>query len=85
MIMINTTQLVIKTDKAAIDWLEHQGYANPHNLPTEYTFPVFIIDLAHKEIFGTHTACMATSTSCSNRPMVLNFEQLKEKLIKREE
>lgn len=78
--MINFTQLVVQTDKATIDWLESQGYANPHNLPNNYAFSVFIVDLLRKEIFGTNTTCMAASGSCGNRPIVLNFGQLKEKL-----
>ena len=79
--MINTTQLVVRTDKTAIAWLESQGYTNPHNLPNDYTFSVFIVDLLHKEIFGTNTTCMAASSSYGNHPIVLNFEQLKEKLL----
>ncbi len=78
--MINYTQLVVTTDKQTIEWLESQGYANPHNLPYGYTFPVFIVDLLRKELSGTNTTCMAASCSRSNRPIVLNFEQLKEKL-----
>ena len=72
--MINITQLVVKTDKATIDWLESQGYANPHNLPNDYTFSVFIVDLLRKEIFGTNTTCMAASGSCGNRPIVLSSD-----------
>ena len=78
--MINVTQLVVKTDKTTIDWLEKQGYANPHKLPNDYAFSVFIVDIMRKKIFGTNTTCMAASGSCGNRPIVLNFEQLKEKL-----
>ena len=78
--MINTTQLVVKTDKATVEWLKAQGYANPHNLPNNYMFPVFIADLESKEIFGTNTTCMATACSSGNRPIVLNFEQLQKKL-----
>ena len=78
--MINKTQLVVQTDKTIIKWLESQGYANPHNLSNEYYFSVLIVDLIRKEIFGTNTTCMAASGSCGNRPIVLNFKQLKEKL-----
>ena len=80
--MINFTQLIVQTDKDTIDWLESQGYANPHNLPNNYTFSVFIVDLLRNTIFGTNTTCMAASGSCGNRPIVLKFEQLK-KAIKR--
>ena len=79
-IMINTTQLVVRIDKVTIEWLKTQGYAKPHDLPNEYTFPVFIVDLVRKEIFGTNTTCMAAACSCGNRPIALDFEQLKEKL-----
>lgn len=79
--MLNTTQLVVKNDKTAIEWLEGQDYANPHNLPNEYTFSVFIVDLERKEIFETNTTCMAASSSCGNRPIVLDFEQLQQKLL----
>ena len=78
--MINVTQLVVETDKNTIDWLASQGFANPHNLPKDYMFPVFIVDLMRKEIFGTNTTCMAASVSCDSRPIVLCFERLKEKL-----
>ncbi len=78
--MINYTQLVVQTDKATIEWLESNGYRNPRHLPNDYTFSVFIVDLLRKEISGTNTTCMAASGSCGNRPIVLNFEQLKEKL-----
>ena len=78
--MINTTQLVVTTNKATIKWLESNEYKNPHNLPDNYTFSVFIVDLFRKEIFGTNTTCMAASCSCGNRPIVLGFEQLKEKV-----
>ena len=82
--MINTTQPVVKTDNITIDWLQAQGYANPHDLPNGYTFSVFIVDLVCKEIFGTNTTCMAASCSCGKRPIVLTLEQLKEKLLKSE-
>lgn len=80
--MINTKQLVVKTDKTAIYWLEKQGYANSQNLPKNYAFPVFIVDLTRKEIFGTNTTCMASACACGNRPIVLNIKQLKERLLK---
>ena len=79
-IMINTTQLVVKTDKNIIEWLKSNGYKNPQNLPNDYTFSVFIVDLLRKEISSTNTICMAASCSCGNRPIVLGFEQLKAKL-----
>lgn len=78
--MINYTQLVVQTDKATIEWLESQGYKNFHNLPNNYTFPVFIVDLPSKEFWGTGTTSMAMAVSRGNRPIVLNLEQLKEKL-----
>lgn len=78
--MINKTQIVVQTDKATIEWLESQGYRNPRHLPDDYTFSVFMVDLLRKEIYGTNTTCMAASCSCGNRPIVLNIEQLKEKL-----
>ena len=79
--MLNLTQLVVATDKTTIDWLLNQGYANPHNLPTNYNFSVFIVDLVNKEIFGTNTTCMAAAGASGNHPIVLNFEQLKAKLL----
>ena len=78
--MINVTQLAVSTTKPAVDWLVAQGYANPHNLPNDYSFPVFIVDLLRKEISGTNTTCMAASASCGNHPIVLSFEQLKRTL-----
>ena len=78
--MINITQLVVETDKNTIDWLVSQSYANPHNLPNDYRFSVFIVDLMRKEIFGTNPTCIAASGSCGNCPIVLCFGQLKEKL-----
>lgn len=80
--MINYTQLIVQTNKATIEWLESQGYENPQKLPNDYTFPVFIADIVCKVIFGTNTTCMAASGSCGNRPIVLDFEQLKGKLLK---
>lgn len=82
--MINTTQLVVKTDKTTIDWLVSQGYDNPHDLPHDYNFSVFIADIVCKVIFGTNTTCMAAAGSCGKRPIVLNFEQLRQKLSKPE-
>ena len=78
--MINKTQLVVKTNKTTIDWLTNQGYANPQNLPNNYTLSVFIVDLSHKEIFGTNSTCMAASVSCGNRPIVLDFALLKKSI-----
>ncbi len=78
--MINKTQLVVQTDKTAIEWLESQGYKNFHNLPNKYTFPVFVVDLPSKTFGGTNTTCMAAACSSGNRPIILTFEQLKEKL-----
>lgn len=79
--MINKTQFVVQTDKTVIEWLESQGY-NYHNLPNNYTFPVFVVDLPSKTFGGTNTTCMAMVISTGNRPIVLNLEQLKEKLSK---
>ena len=84
--MINKTQLVVQTDKTIIEWLESQGYKNYHNLPNDkYMFPVFVVDLPSKTFGGTNTTCMAMAVSSGNRPIVLNFEQLKEKLLKIED
>ncbi len=80
--MINYTQLVVRTDKAAIEWLEHQHYKNCGNLPNNYQFPVFTVDLATKQFFGTNATCMAAACAQGKRPIVLDFEQLKEKLNK---
>lgn len=80
--MINYTQLVVSVDKSTIEWLEGQGYANPRNLPDNFTFSVFIVDILRKELFETNTTCMAASCSCGNRPIVLNFDQLKRRLLK---
>ena len=79
--MLNFTQLVVATDNTTIAWLSNQGYANPRNLPNDYNFPVFIVDLLSKQIFGTNTTCMAAASSSGNRPVVLNFVQLKAKLL----
>ena len=79
--MINTTQLVVKTDKTIIEWLENNGYKNSHNLPnSNYMFPVFVVDLPSKTFGGTNTTCMAMAVSSGNRPIVLDFEGLKEKM-----
>ena len=82
--MINTTQLIVKNDKPIIKWLEAKDYANPHNLSNGYTFSVLIVDLLRKEIFGTNTTCMAAACSCGSRPIVLDFEQLQQTLLKSE-
>lgn len=79
--MINITQLVVETDKNTIEWLESNGYRNVHNLPNNYTFPVFVVDLPSKEFFGTNTTCMAAACSTGCRPTVLTLEQLKENLL----
>lgn len=76
--MINTTQLVVRTDNITIEWLEAQGYTNTHNFPNGYSFPVFIVDLANKEMASTNTTCMAASCSCGNSPIVLSFGQVKQ-------
>lgn len=78
--MINTTQLVVKTDIQTIEWLESNGYQNPHNLPNDYNFPVFMINLQNKTIIGTNTACMAAACSAKRKPIVLTFDRLIEKL-----
>ena len=79
--MINKTQLVVQTDKTIIKWLENQGYKNYHNLPNNYTFPVFVVDLPRKTFSGTNTTCMAMAVSSGHRPIVLDFVQLKRKLL----
>lgn len=83
--MIIYTQLIASTDNATINQLEAQGYTNPHDLPNKYAFPVFVVDLVLKEIFSTNATCMAAFYSFGNRPIVLDFERLKEKLLKIEE
>lgn len=77
---MNNTQLIVRTSANAICWLEERGFNNPHQLPNGYAFPVFIVDLATKQFFGTNTTCMAASCSAGRKPLVLDFEQLKEKL-----
>lgn len=72
--MINTTQLVVKTNKNIIEWLESNGYRNV--LPDNYAFSVFIIDLPSKTFFGTNTTCMAAACSCGLRPEILDLEKL---------
>ena len=72
--MINLTQLVVKTDKSTIEWLESKGYRNV--LPDDYTFSVFIVDLQDKTFFGTNTTCMAAACSCGLRPKIINFETI---------
>lgn len=78
--MINKTQLVARTDKRSINRLVQLGYENPQNLPHNYTFSVFIVDLREKKIFGTNTTCMAAACSAGNKPIVLNFDELQERL-----
>lgn len=80
--MINTTQLVVQTDKTTIEWLENNGYENPHRLPDGYIFPVFIVDVPSKTIFGTNTTCMAAACSAGLKPIVLNFKELKNKITR---
>lgn len=48
--MINKTQFVVQTDKTVIEWLESQGY-NYHNLPNNYTFPVFRRGFAEQNLW----------------------------------
>lgn len=72
--MINTTQLVVKTNKRTIEWLESKGYSNI--LPNDYAFLVFIVDLPSKTFFGTNTTCMAAACSCGFRPKILDFEKI---------
>ncbi len=79
--MINTTQLVVETDKTTIEWLESQDYSNPQILPNNYTFPVFVVNLPTKEFFGTNATCMAAACMTGHKPTVLNFEQLKARLL----
>lgn len=74
--MINTTQLVVKTDKRTIEWLERKGYRNI--LPDDYAFSVFIVDLPSKSFFGTNTTCMAGACSCGLRPNILDLEKVME-------
>lgn len=76
--MINTTQLVVKTDKRTIEWLESKGCRNI--LPNGYSFSVFIVDLPSKTFGGTNTTCMAAACSCGLRPEILDFEKLIEML-----
>lgn len=80
---MNKTQLVAQTTPQTIQWLENNSFTNPQHLPNSYRFPVFIVDLKSKTIFGTNTTCMAAATSSGNKPVVLNFEQLKTKLSNR--
>lgn len=77
---MNKTQLVVQTEPQTIAWLESQGFTNPQHLPNDYRFPVFIVDLKSKTIFGTNTTCMAAAVASGNKPVVLNFEQLKTRL-----
>lgn len=72
--MINTTQLVVKTDKNTIEWLENKGYRNI--LSDNYAFSVFVVDLQDKTFFGTNTTCMAAACSCGLRPNILDFKNI---------
>lgn len=72
--MINTTQLVVRTDKTIIEWLESKGYRNV--LSDDYAFSVFIVDLPSKTFGGTNTTCMAAACSCGLRPEILDLEKL---------
>ena len=72
--MINTTQLVVRTDERTIVWLESKGYRNV--LPDDYAFSVFIVDLPSKTFFGTNTTCMAGACSCELRPKIRDFENI---------
>lgn len=77
---MNRTQLVVKTEPQTIEWLECQGFNNPQHLPNEYRFPVFMVDLKNKTIFGSNTTCMAAAVASGNRPIALNLEELKTEL-----
>lgn len=77
---MNKTQLVVQTESQTIEWLESQGFTNPQHLPNGYCFTVFIVDLKSKTIFGTNTTCMAAAVASGNKPVVLNFKQLKTRL-----
>lgn len=72
--MINTTQLVVRTDKRTIAWLESKGYRNV--LSDDYAFSVFIVDLPIKTLFGTNTTCMAAACSCGLRPKIFTHEEI---------
>lgn len=72
--MINTTQLVVRTDERTIVWLDSKGYRNI--LPKNYAFSVFIVDFKSKTFFGTNTTCMAAACSCELRPKILDFEEI---------
>lgn len=72
--MINTTQLVVRTDKRTNVWLESKGYRNV--LPDDYAFSVLIVDLPSKTFFGTNATCMAAACSCGLRPNILDLEKL---------
>lgn len=72
--MINTTQLVVRTDTQTIEWLEGKGYRN--TLSDDHTFSVFIVDLPSKTFFGTNATCMAAACSCGLRPKILEFEEI---------
>lgn len=77
---MNKTQLVVKTEPQTVKWLESQGFTNSQHLPNGYRFLVFIVDLKSKTIFGTNTTCMTAAVASGNKPVVINFEQLKTRL-----
>lgn len=77
---MNNTQLVVKTDIQTIEWLENNGFSNPQHLPNDYVFPVFIVDLQSKTIFGTNTTCMAAACSAGQKPIALTLQELREKI-----
>lgn len=77
---MNNTQLVAKSDSRTIEWLESRGFTNPQHLPKDYVFPVFIVDLQSKTIFGTNTTCMAAACSAGQKPIALTLQELREKI-----
>ncbi len=65
-------QLVARFNNNTLDWLEEHEYANSQHLTTSnYSFPVTIVDMAHKTFFGTNTTCMAAM-----KPKVIEFNDL---------
>lgn len=77
---MNNTQLVAKSDSRTIEWLGSRGFTNPQHLPNDYVFPVFIVDLQSKTIFGTNTTCMAATCSVGQKPIALTLQELREKI-----